>query len=152
MDAQGLNLQDDPDRMMEILVYHQSLLRNKRCVLAYLQHRLDKVTSIRWELGSVIGEHLDPKLSAHERQYFKDYDGLLNEYMSELGDLDLCADMRPPKDHMISIRVLQEVGAIYAASGAVLDLSLNSVHRVRRADVEGLIQQGQVHIVDADGV
>ena len=35
-------------------VHFNAMLRNKRCTLAYLQYRMNKIEQLRWEIGTII--------------------------------------------------------------------------------------------------
>ena len=71
-----------------MLVYHHGAERNKRALLAYLRHRMDKLCELRWQSGSVIPEDLKAKLCESEIRLFDDYDRLLGKYMQAV-DLEL---------------------------------------------------------------
>ena len=49
--------------------------------------------------------------------------------------------MEPPRDIFIDVRVLKDAGEIQTEYGSI-NLSKNSQHYVRQADVERLIAQG----------
>ncbi|KDO21427.1 hypothetical protein SPRG_12434 [Saprolegnia parasitica CBS 223.65] len=135
-------LSEYPAEQCGVVINHQCLTRNKRCTLAYINHRVNKIKELRWQTGSVVPEHLAPALHAREVQFFHGYDQLLTDYMSSFG-IDLAADMQPPKDLFIEVRVLKDCGEIYTENGAV-HLRANSTHFLRRTDVEGLIRQGML--------
>ena len=42
------------DRFRTVLLRHVAMERNRRCVLAYLHHRLLFLRRVRWELGTVL--------------------------------------------------------------------------------------------------
>ena len=65
-----------------------------------------------------------------------------NSFPEEIG-MNLLIDLEPPKDLMIEIRVLEDIGEIVTGSG-VLDLRKNSTFLVRRCDVEGLLRQNKI--------
>lgn len=71
-----------------VLLLHTSAKRNKRCALAYLRYRLERLVEMRWESGSAIPDNRKSKLSAEEIQYFGNYDTLLGQYMRAT-DMDL---------------------------------------------------------------
>lgn len=48
----------EPEVAAGLIVHHQSLLRNKRCALAYLSHRLRKVQELWWETGRAIPDQV----------------------------------------------------------------------------------------------
>ncbi|GAB5029706.1 dna replication complex gins protein psf1 [Nannochloropsis oceanica] len=131
-----------PEYLVALSVHLQNILRNKRCLLAYMQHRLDKVRELRWDTGgAVIPTHLQRKLSAKETEFFASYDKLLSEYMGHYPLLDLTGSILPPKEMCIEVRVLADCGEVMTDQGPV-NLKKGTNHFLRRADVEGLIRQG----------
>ncbi|ETI40428.1 hypothetical protein F441_21990 [Phytophthora nicotianae CJ01A1] len=123
-----------------LVVNHQCLLRNKRCLIAYVHHRMEKIKALRWETGTIIPAQLAQNLCQREVQFFNQYDQLLTDYMAEF-ELDLSADMKPPKDLYVEVRVLRDCGEVMTESGLV-NLEAHSQHFLRRVDVEQLIRQG----------
>ena len=71
----------------------------------------------------------------------------MGDYQAALG-IDLSANLQPPKDLMIEVRVLKDCGEIYTEQGPVT-LEVNSTHYLRRSDVEPLIRQGFLEQTDA---
>eukprot|EP00897_Mesotaenium_endlicherianum_P000351 jgi/Mesen1/10316/ME000079S09740 len=130
------------DDSAAVLVHHASILRNKRCLLAYVYARADRIRGLRWQLGAVLPEHLHEHLSLPEREMFKAYSAALGEYMADIGT-DLTVDVAPPKDPYIEVRVLEDTGALLV-DDKVTYLEPNSVHLVQRSQVEPLILQGLV--------
>jgi len=117
--------------------------RNKRCVLAYLVHRLSKLRQVWWANGGVqLSEPLRALLGPRELSFHSGYDSLMSAYMSA-ADLTLQQDLLPPKDPLVEVRVVDPAGAgeIMTEQGPV-QLTSDSVHLLRRADVEMLIRQG----------
>lgn len=123
-----------------LVVNHQCMLRNKRCLIAYIYNRVEKIKALRWEAGSVIPAPLAQNLCPREVQFFNAYDQLLTDYMADF-ELDLSADMKPPKDLYIEVRVLRDCGEVMTENGLV-NLEAHSQHFLRRVDVEQLIRQG----------
>ncbi|EGZ24604.1 hypothetical protein PHYSODRAFT_554712 [Phytophthora sojae] len=123
-----------------LVVSHQGLLRNKRCLLAYLHHRMEKIKALRWETGTIIPGPLAQNLCQREVQFFNQYDQMLTDYMADF-ELDLSADLKPPKDLYVEVRVLRDCGEVMTESGLV-NLEAHSQHFLRRVDVEQLIRQG----------
>ncbi|RLN50627.1 hypothetical protein BBJ29_005441 [Phytophthora kernoviae] len=123
-----------------LIVNHQCLLRNKRCLIAYLYHRVEKIKALRWEAGTIIPAPLAQNLCQREMQLFNAYDQLLTDYMADF-ELDLSADLKPPKDLYVEVRVLRDCGEVMTESGLV-NLEAHSQHFLRRVDVEQLIRQG----------
>jgi len=135
----------DPKAACPLVVFHTSALRNKRCLLAYLKARMDKLRDLRWQSGSAIPQDLKRRISAEEQQYFENYDALLGNYMRSM-DLDLTADQQPPKNLYIEVRVLEDCGEILTESGSI-NLERNTTHFLRRSDVEHLVRQGMLEEV-----
>ena len=129
-----------------LVVHHQSLLRNKRCLLAYLNHRMQKIKALRWETGGVIPANLQRCLGPKELEFFANYDKQLGKYQQDY-DLDLTQDLQPPKELHIEVRVLVDCGEIWTDSGPV-HLDANTTHFLRRSDVEHLIRQGKLEQLD----
>ncbi|XP_047964391.1 DNA replication complex GINS protein PSF1-like [Salvia hispanica] len=103
------------------LVHHLSLVRNKRCLMAYVYKRAEVIRSLGWMVDSVLPEEIQEKLGTSEKEYFKNHAATLQSYMAEL-DLHLTVDMIPPKDPLIKVRVLDDIGGI-ALSDQVANLS-----------------------------
>ncbi|GAB9462575.1 DNA replication complex gins protein psf1 [Globisporangium polare] len=136
----GDEIEQQPAVHCGLIVSHQCLLRNKRCLLAYLYERTEKIKNLRWETGTIIPATLAPNLCQREVQFFQSYDQLLTDYMADF-EIDLSADSKPPKDLYVEVRVLRDCGEIMTESG-IVNLEANSTHFLRRVDVEQLIRQG----------
>ena len=129
-------------------VHGTALWRNKRCLLAYARYRADKVSQLRWETGTAIPEALRPNLSPLEVAYFNEYDKLLTDYQQEV-ELDLTADLTPPRNLLIEVRALVDCGETFTDNGLVR-LDKGSSHLLRRSDVEYLIRQGKLEHLDSE--
>ena len=46
-------LKDDKAKAA-MMLRHTTLERNKRCLLAYLNHRIEKIRDMRWQFGAVL--------------------------------------------------------------------------------------------------
>ncbi|CAA6669431.1 unnamed protein product [Spirodela intermedia] len=123
------------------VTHHLSLLRNKRCLMAYMYNRAEVIRSLRWKVGAKLPEEIQEKLSFSEKEYFKNHSAAIESSMSEL-DLDLTVDMVPPKDPYIQVRVLDDIGDNLSLGDHSFSLTKNSVHSVRRTDAEQYISQG----------
>ncbi|CAI9786990.1 unnamed protein product [Fraxinus pennsylvanica] len=122
------------------LIHHLSLVRNKRCLMAYVYNRAEVIKSLGWVIDCVLPEEIEEKLSSSEKEYFKNHAATLQSYMSEL-DLDLTVDMIPPKDPYIKVRVLDDIGEV-VLSDQVATLARNAMLFLRRTDGEQYISQG----------
>lgn len=88
----------------------------------------------------MIPNEFQKSLSSQEMNFFSNYDRLLSEYMQGF-HLDLTADLQPPKDLYIEVRVVKDCGEVLTESGPI-HLAMNTRHYLRRSDVEHLIRQG----------
>ncbi|NP_001397759.1 DNA replication complex GINS protein PSF1 isoform X3 [Gorilla gorilla gorilla] len=61
------------DLIPTIKFRHCSLLRNRRCTVAYLYDRLLRIRALRWEYGSVLPNALRFHMAAEEVRCLKDY-------------------------------------------------------------------------------
>ncbi|XP_036911415.1 DNA replication complex GINS protein PSF1 isoform X5 [Sturnira hondurensis] len=61
------------DLIPTIKFRHCSLLRNRRCTIAYLYDRLLRIRALRWEYGSVLPNILRFHMSAEEVRCLKDF-------------------------------------------------------------------------------
>eukprot|EP00898_Chlorokybus_atmophyticus_P004232 jgi/Chlat1/480/Chrsp103S01076 len=129
-----------------VLIHHDALLRNKRCLLGYHMHRVDTLRELRWQLGSALPEHVEANTCEAEREFYTSYDRILAEYMRDASaggiGLDLTLDATPPKDPHIEVRVLEEAGEVFSQEKGTVHLEAGTVHFLRRDEVEPLIAQG----------
>lgn len=146
---------DNPSLACALLVYHVSMRRNKRCLLAYHKTRTDKLEAMCWDGVDVADLALasaqasssgrqdgnTSSMSAEEEQYVHQYSDLLAAYKGQWSDIDLTGSLDPPRDIFIDVRVLRDAGEIQTEYGSIT-LTKNSQFYVRQADVERLIQQG----------
>lgn len=138
-----------------LLLYNDLVDRNRRCLLAYLMHRLEKIEGLRWEVGLMVPDEKLEKMHDSEKQYLHFYNAALDKYMKHYvanakEPLDLTADAKAPEDMHVQIRVHDEgVGDIVTSESGVLQLRKGWVHTVKRTDVEYLIRAGKVEHVAA---
>ncbi|XP_019292730.1 DNA replication complex GINS protein PSF1 isoform X4 [Panthera pardus] len=117
------------DLIPTIKFRHCSLLRNRRCAVAYLYDRLLRIRALRWEYGSVLPNALRFHMSAEEMEWFNHYKKSLATYMRSLGGdggLDITQDMKPPKSLYIEVRCLKDYGEFEVDDGTSVLLKKNS--------------------------
>mmetsp|Transcript_49326 Transcript_49326/g.157960 ORF Transcript_49326/g.157960 Transcript_49326/m.157960 type:complete len:206 (+) Transcript_49326:135-752(+) len=140
-----------PEDAASVIIHHESLLRNKRLLLAYTNARLQKVKDVRWRLGPQLPDDIKENCSQSEREFFKSYNSLLVKYQRDVGKgrimLDLTVDKEPPQDPLILVRVVEEQGDIMV-NGKQMCLQVGSVHRMERDMAEPLIAQGHLMHID----
>eukprot|EP00301_Raphidiophrys_heterophryoidea_P023865 c7580_g1_i1.p1 GENE.c7580_g1_i1~~c7580_g1_i1.p1 ORF type:complete len:199 (-),score=33.66 c7580_g1_i1:382-978(-) len=122
-------------------VHHHSLLRNKRCLLAYLEHRIKVMMKYNWQLGrAAIPPNVLANLSASESRFLATHDQLLGDYVRSTG-VNILASIDPPKSVYVEVRVLRNEGQVQLDSGSVV-LTPGTTHLLVRSEVEHLIRQG----------
>uniref|UniRef100_A0A6I8NGL2 DNA replication complex GINS protein PSF1 n=1 Tax=Ornithorhynchus anatinus TaxID=9258 RepID=A0A6I8NGL2_ORNAN len=132
------------DLIPTIKFRHCSLLRNRRCVTAYLYDRLLRIRALRWEYGSILPNTLRFHMSAEEMQWFNQYKKSLATYMRSLGGdegLDITQDIKPPKSLYIEVRCLKDYGEFEIDDGTSILLKKNSQHFLPRWKCEQLIRK-----------
>ncbi|GFY33324.1 DNA replication complex GINS protein PSF1 [Trichonephila clavipes] len=127
-----------------IQLRHAILLRDRRCILAYLYNRLQMIREIRWGFGAILPSDVRSCLSESEVNWFTAYNRNIASYMSSIGGigLDLFTNMQPPKSLYIQVRCLCEYGDFETSDGNIVVLTKNSTHFLQRTDCEKLIHQG----------
>ncbi|KAG8936689.1 DNA replication protein psf1 [Tulasnella sp. 419] len=133
--------------------YHIAIRRNKRCLLAYHQHRIDQLKHLYWSYGCALPPILnDPELRSllapQEIDFLKEYNEAVMDYRSDFIDVvDVAGSiMTPPKDLDVVVEVLKECGTIYTESGT-FDFKKGQRYCLRRANIEHLIVQGYLQPV-----
>jgi GINS complex subunit 1 len=136
-----------------LLIYQVAILRNKRCLLAYHSHRIDRLKDLFWSVGGALPHLLSSsdirnKLSPHEVDFMKKYNSHVMDFRSEFSDeLDIMAGItEPPKDLNVLVKVVKDCGVIQTELGSI-DFQRGQRFMVRRADIEHLIVQGYLEEV-----
>jgi GINS complex subunit 1 len=117
-------------------------------IVIHSENRLRKIKDAWWSAGTAINEQLRQNLSRSETTWLEEYDKLMGSYTQEL-DLDLQSDQQPPKALYVEVRALRDFGEISTDTGTIT-LEKNSVHYLRRSDVELLIRQGVLEEIDTN--
>ncbi|KAF8625341.1 hypothetical protein AX17_006883 [Amanita inopinata Kibby_2008] len=136
-----------------LLIIQTAILRNKRCLLAYHMHRVDRLRDMYWAVGGALphllsNQELRSKLSPHEVDYLRQYNSSVMEFRSEFSqELDIMAGItNPPKDIHVLVKVIKDCGIIQTELGSI-DFKRGQRFMVRRADIEHLIVQGYLEEV-----
>ena len=145
---------EDTDHIPPSVVIHQTAIaRNKRCLLAYHQHRVDFLSSLYWSMGGALPPVLsDPQIRAnlapHEVDFLREYNALVVEFRADFShELDITSGVtNPPKDIHVLVRVVRDCGVIQTEVGTI-DFQKGQRFMVRRSDVEHLIVQGYLEEV-----
>mmetsp|Transcript_26669 Transcript_26669/g.39305 ORF Transcript_26669/g.39305 Transcript_26669/m.39305 type:complete len:219 (+) Transcript_26669:64-720(+) len=125
-----------------VVLHDEAIRRNKRCLLAYHQYRMDRLRGLRWETTGVLPNHIRGLLSEAEVDFFAEYDRIVSRHCASI-DLDLSSSQTPPEADFVEVRVLQAgLGRIETEYGGSVALDLGTTHHLPRGDVEHLIRQG----------
>lgn len=130
-------------------IAHATIVRDKRCLLAYHYHRTSKVKQLVWDTRAEgAGNKPAPKdirdnLSPDEQLFFKQYAALVYRYKSYFDDfLDLTSNNTvPPKSTLIRVRAIKDVSFV-TEDGRARNLARGQQDYLKRADVEKLIEKG----------
>ena len=141
------DLARDAPLLTTLLALHHAMTRNKRCLLAYHQHRLERIEALLWESGSgAVDADKAAKLSERELEYADAYARVVGDALERFG-LDLFVDMDPPKDHFVRVRALCDLDDVLTERGAIR-LARDATLFLRRVDAEPLIRRGLVEQTD----
>jgi len=133
-------LKSDFGLLSTVLTLHHAVARNKRCLLAYHQHRLEALQALYWDTGKpVLDRAHAEKLSEAEMDFYGEYQTLMSQFAHD-ADMDLLLHMDPPKDLVVEVRALCDYGEVVTEFGSVL-LTKDATHFMRRVDAEPLIRQ-----------
>jgi len=135
-----------------MLLHEAAILRNKRCLLAYHQYRLDKLKQLRWETSAVLPPHVRTLVSESEQDFYMDYDKLISTYNEALSScVDINANLQPPEEDSVMIRVVKQgLGTIETESWGEVTLDVGTTHFLPRAEVEHLLRQGYLEQLDGE--
>ena len=149
----ALDLRDGRPPPPPLLIIQTAINRNKRCLLGYHSHRIDRLRDMYWAVGGALphilsNQDIRSKLSPHEVDYLRQYNSSVMEFRSEFShELDITASItNPPKDLHVLVRVVRDCGVIQTELGSI-DFQKGQRFMVRRADIEHLIVQGYLEEV-----
>jgi GINS complex subunit 1 len=169
LNADRMDVDNEVNITPDIILYQTTILRNKRCLLAYHQHRLERLKDIYWSVGGALplilstsattmsttstnsqNTDIRSRLSPREVDFLRSYNESILGFRSGVlatEEVDLFAPiLRPPKDLHVHIKVVRGCGVIQTEAGAI-DFRRGQRFMVRRADVEHLIVQGYLEEV-----
>ncbi|KAH0938762.1 hypothetical protein HID58_006223 [Brassica napus] len=139
MEQEGLDVQNNRNAdYYGALVHHLSLIRNKRCLMAYVHNRADIVRDLGWRVGLELPPEIQEKLTTLEKEYFKNHSAAIKSYMGKAG-IDLNVDMVPPKDPYIKVRVVGDIDDGIVMSDKTTNFARHSMHFLKRTDAEPYI-------------
>mmetsp|Transcript_3589 Transcript_3589/g.9175 ORF Transcript_3589/g.9175 Transcript_3589/m.9175 type:complete len:212 (+) Transcript_3589:119-754(+) len=146
-DTQGEGSSGGPaiENRPSLILHDASIRRNKRCLLAYHAHRIDKLRVLRWETSGALPPAMKFVLSEAEVDFFNEYDKLASRHAlgGPMSSMDWNADQNPPEENFIQVRVVQNgLGRIETEMCGTVELEVGSMHYLPRGDVEHLIRSG----------
>eukprot|EP00088_Acartia_fossae_P058626 TRINITY_DN6884_c0_g1_i1.p1 TRINITY_DN6884_c0_g1~~TRINITY_DN6884_c0_g1_i1.p1 ORF type:complete len:187 (+),score=13.14 TRINITY_DN6884_c0_g1_i1:45-605(+) len=127
---------------------HTAVHRNTRCMLAYLNFRMEKIRGMRWHFGAILPEEIRLNLCEPELEFFSKYNRLLGSYMGSVGT-DMTVDLTPPKSLYIDVRVKQDYGELETPDGQTIQLKVGTQYYLPREFCEHLIVQGVLEHVSS---
>jgi GINS complex subunit 1 len=125
-----------------ILLHNASIQRQKRCLLAYHKHRMDRIQESAGTLSNMTFNN------AHEEEFATDYQELRESYTAAVFELGLL----PPTSHMVQVRVLEHLGQVVLESGRSVTLAKGSSLYLPRSDVLEFLQAGSLELCDGEEV
>lgn len=135
-----------------LILHDAAIRRNKRCLLAYHVHRLEKLKRLRWDTDSALPAHVRSLLNEAEIDFYTEYDKLISGFNDKLGILNLNSNFQPPEEDLVEVRVIKSgLGTIVTEYGEV-SLELGTTHFLSRGDVEHLIRQGALQQIDGEEI
>merc|ERR1719393_103419 len=149
---EGANLSSEA--VLGLILYNDLIDQNRRCILAYLNYRIERVRELRWEVGLMVPEDKLDKLHDSEKSYMHSYNTILDRYMKRYvpnakGALDLTACWDPPETESQCRILVQEdgLGDLVTEDSGVVKLRKGYMVYVKKTDVERLIRAGKVEHV-----
>ncbi|KWU45067.1 hypothetical protein RHOSPDRAFT_17046, partial [Rhodotorula sp. JG-1b] len=142
----------------ELTIAALALNRNKRGLYVYHQQRVDVLKDKFWEHGGVLsaafGSETETRrnMTTTDEVFAKGYADLCLAFKTSLyGAVDLLGGgtrLSPPKDLMIDVRVLRDVGHVELLSGNRINLKQGLQYHLARDDVEAMIVSGDVEVIE----
>lgn len=138
-----------------VIIHQTTVMRNKRCLLAYHQHRMNMLKTLYWSLGGALppilsNTQIRANLAPHEVDFLREYNAMVVDFRADFTDeLDITSSiLNPPKDIHVLVRVVRDCGVIETELGAI-DFQKGQRFMVRRADIEHLLVQGYLEEISS---
>ena len=140
-----------PEQIKPSIFFQKAAInRNKRCLLAYHNARIDIMTAAYWTSQDV---KESGSMAPAEQAFYGQFERLVQNYVMEAGvEDDLRATMHPPQPvDKVQVRVcIGSQGPIVLESGQTVDLVKGSVHYLLFTDVESMLRDGSVEMLAAE--
>jgi GINS complex subunit 1 len=136
-----------------ILLQSAAIQRNKRCLLAYHQTRLDRIQQLYyWQSQEASEESMCPP----EIEFLRDYEKLVQSFQASTGvSWDLRSQTVPPQpSDRVQVRVVNadkfDGGPIVLESGVSVVLTVGSTHYLLYSDVEEYLRSGDLELLPGE--
>lgn len=172
----GSNVEQDEGLAAQLVTHHAAAQRNKRCLLAYQNCRLEFIKSVVWQKGGSLDLALNhvieipghasdtqqkttlrSRLSPSEVDFIRGYAQLNLAYKTDFLDIvDVAAplqrtlradDVGPIRELMVSVVSNVDARDVQTERGSVT-LRKGNRMRVLRSEIENLITRGWLTVVD----
>jgi GINS complex subunit 1 len=137
-----------------LLLHEAAIQRNKRCLLAYQNHRIRYLMENPIQDTNGISSKLSSSssstiLSDAECEFLAAYERLRTNHPYSL---TLTRSPRlPPSQTMVQVRVVETVGTVVLAeSGVSVHLAQGTVHYLPARDVQHFLQQGVLELIEGE--
>jgi hypothetical protein len=113
--------QSSENRTTTITFLDTALRRNRQCVLAYINFRLEKIRELSWQhIGrkDELPDQIKERLDQDELKFSRQYNAVLDQYMIDFNSsddsnqhdfrLDLMTDLIPPKNPVVEVELIDE--------------------------------------------
>lgn len=135
-----------------ILLHNATIERQKRCLLTYHKHRMNRIQDMvasAVEKDNVLLQHNN----VHEAEFANDYRQLRQQYEAEYFELNVL----PPTSHMVQVKVVEDLltklgGPVVLDSGRSVSLTKGSRWYLPRSDVLEYLQAGSMELCDGEEV
>ena len=152
-----LKISNDPNKNKDDLAIKAELhlriaraSKNKRCLLAYLSDRMNKIENLVWKLTGHLPEQIVTKLDEKDKKYYEEYNTLINKYSQTIGfsDMDLTKDYAPPKNLYIEVRALENVNCTKKDGDEMKAITYekNHTYSIKRNEIEHYLRVGKFAI------
>ena len=117
--------------------------KNKRCLYAYLNNRMNKIENYVWNLTGSLPKHIEKCFDEKDKNYYEQYNKLISRYSKMIGDtdFDLTKDYLPPKDLYIEVRALKDIKNINTFEGKI-NVTKGHTYSFKRQDIEHYLRSG----------
>uniref|UniRef100_A0AC34FHW3 DNA replication complex GINS protein PSF1 n=1 Tax=Panagrolaimus sp. ES5 TaxID=591445 RepID=A0AC34FHW3_9BILA len=127
--------------------------RIKRCCLAYIEERKERLKNIRWKCGGFLPDEIKQNLSPEELEWFKAYNKQISQFQCSIGNgVNLILHSKPPKKLFTQVKVLTDYGEFETYDGCSVMLKKETILSMLSIDCEKLVKRGVVQIIESSSI